>query len=194
MTVWFTSDPHFGHRMVAEHRGFDDTEKHDAALVDRWTRRVRSDDVVWVLGDLAVSNPVKALEILSRLPGRKHLVAGNHDPIHPMHRNTGKWTERYFEVFETVQPFARAKWDGKYFLMSHFPYLKDRGVPRYTQYRLPDEGMWLLHGHTHEKYRIEGHEIHVGVDAWDLAPVSLPEILQLRERQSIIEEIGGTNQ
>lgn len=181
MSVWFTSDPHFGHRLVAEHRGFgDDTYAHDMKLMENWSKVVRQDDVVWVLGDLAVSNPTLALEILSRLPGRKHLVTGNHDPIHPMHRNTGKWVDRYFKVFETVQPFARAKWDGKYFLMSHFPYLKDRGVPRYTQYRLPDEGMWLLHGHTHDSERIEGHEIHVGVDAWDMKPVHLEQVLALR--------------
>lgn len=31
---------------------------------------------------------------------------------------------------------------------------------------------WLLHGHTHSDVKVRGKEIHVGVDAHDLAPVS----------------------
>ncbi len=184
MTVWFTSDLHFGHRLVAGHRGFgEDTEAMDAMLIAGWGSRVRDDDIVWVLGDLAVSSPEHALAIIGDLPGRKHLIAGNHDPVHPMHRQAHKWQPRFLEVFDSVQPFARQKWDGKYCLRSHFPSAKDRGEVRYTQYRLADEGMWLLHGHVHESYRIEGREIHVGVDAWDLAPVSLDQILELRGDQ-----------
>lgn len=52
-------------------------------------------------------------------------------------------------------------------LLSHFPYgNRDRGAPRYLQYRLPDLGEWLLHGHTHSNERQLGKEIHVGWDAW----------------------------
>ena len=50
-------------------------------------------------------------------------------------------------------------------------------APRFAQYRLPDEGRWLLHGHTHiADQRIHGRQIHVGLDAWDLRPVPLGEI------------------
>ena len=47
-------------------------------------------------------------------------------------------------------------------------------MPRYTQYRLPNQGRWLLHGHTHNKdQRIHGKQLHVGLDAWGMRPVSL---------------------
>lgn len=187
MTVWFTSDLHFGHRLVAGHRGFgEDIDAHDAALIANWEKVVGAEDIVWVLGDLAVSNPTTALDIIKSLPGRKHLIAGNHDPIHPMHRRRGRWVLKFHEAFESVQPFAREKWDGKEFLMSHFPYTRDRGEPRYLQYRLPDMGMWLLHGHTHLPDKVEGHEIHVGVDAWDLKPVSLDQVLALRGPDEVV--------
>lgn len=186
MTVWFTSDLHFGHRLVTGHRGFgEDTWEHDRVIMENWSKVVRDDDVVWVLGDLTLSNPTVALARMDDLPGRKHFIAGNHDPCHPMHREAHKWQKRYLDVFESVQPFARQKWDGDYFLLSHFPYAKDRGEVRYTQYRLKDEGMWLLHGHTHDSIKYEGGtEIHVGVDAWDLAPVPLDHILEIRKEHA----------
>lgn len=183
MSTWFTSDLHFGHRMVAGLRGFDTPEKHDQHLMDQWRERVHKNDQVWVLGDLAVSSPFRALEIIDSLPGRKHLIAGNHDRCHPMHRDSHKWQPKYLTAFESVQAFARRRVSGAGItLLSHFPYSKDRHEARYMQYRLRDEGAWLLHGHTHQAdQRREGREIHVGVDAWGFAPVSLETIADLME-------------
>lgn len=179
MSVLFTADPHFFHRLVAEHRGFDTTEDMNDALVENWRRVVRPDDDVWVLGDLTLSNITGSLAIIESLPGRKHLIAGNHDACHPMHRSAHKWQSTYLRVFASVQPFARRKIAGQFVLLSHFPYHRDRHEVRYTQWRLRDEGGWLLHGHTHGKEQREGREIHVGVDAWDLTPVNLDQIAQL---------------
>lgn len=179
MSVWFTSDLHFGHRFVSGLRGFDSTDEHDERLVSEWSRRVGKDDQVWVLGDLAVSSPARALEIVRSLPGVKHLIAGNHDGCHPMHRDAHKQQAKYLSVFASVQAFARRRIDGAEVLLSHFPYAKDRHEARYMQYRLRDEGAWLLHGHTHGTERLEGREIHVGVDAWGLAPVPIHVIADL---------------
>jgi calcineurin-like phosphoesterase family protein len=179
MTVWFTSDIHFGHRLVADHRGFkDDTQAHDETIIENWVGSVRKDDIIWVLGDLTLHSPGPALEIIRDLPGRKQFIAGNHDACHPMHREAHRHQARFLEVFESVQPFARQKWSGQTFLLSHFPYERDRGEARYMQYRLPDHGEYLIHGHTHGQERFMGREIHVGLDAWDLAPVSLETILK----------------
>lgn len=175
MTVFFTSDLHFGHRKVAELRGFTTVKEHDATLIRHWRYVVQPKDQVWVLGDLAASSPYEALDILAQLPGDKHLIAGNHDACHPMHRDSHKRLPMYLEVFSSVQSFARRRINGREVLLSHFPYTADHtDVPRHNQYRLRDEGVWLLHGHTHSpQIRTSDHEIHVGVDAWALAPVSL---------------------
>jgi calcineurin-like phosphoesterase family protein len=173
VSVWFTSDLHFGHRFVAGLRGFEDPDEHDAHLVEQWTRRVGKHDQVWVLGDLAVSSPTRALDLVQTLPGVKHLIAGNHDGCHPMHRDSHRQQAKYLSAFASVQAFARRRIDGTEVMLSHFPYVKDRGEARYMQYRLRDEGAWLLHGHTHGPERQEGREIHVGVDAWDFAPVPI---------------------
>ena len=43
---------------------------------------------------------------------------------------------------------------------------------KFAEHRPKDDGSWLLHGHIHEKWRQNGRQINVGVDAWDFAPVS----------------------
>lgn len=190
--VYFTSDLHFGHRLVAEHRGFgDDWQAHDEYLMERWRSVVKPKDQVWVLGDIAVSRHAYALDLIGQLPGTKHLIAGNHDPVHPMHRNAHRFQAQFLEVFASVQAFARRRIDGTDVLLSHFPYSRDRGEVRYSQYRLRNEGKWLLHGHTHgtEKVTIGGlpthddplvvREIHVGLDAWEMTPVSINQVLHL---------------
>ncbi len=180
MSLLFCSDPHLGHQLAASHRGFSNTEAHDKVFCMNWRKVVHPADHVWLLGDLAVSNPTDALAMLADLPGRKHLITGNHDAAHPMHRDSHKWQKRYLEVFDSVQAFARKRIAGQDVLLSHFPYRSDRGgTARYTQYRLRDEGLWLLHGHTHGREKRHGKEIHVGLDAWDMELVSLENVISL---------------
>ena len=106
---------------------------------------------------------------------------------------------RWFEVFESVQAFARIRIDGRPVLLSHFPYYGDHtALDRHSQYRLKDQGLWLLHGHTHSREKLgpfmlpvvtfngepfyQGRQLHVGVDAWDLHPVSEADVLaQIKE-------------
>lgn len=147
--VWFTADLHFGHKLVSRLRGFEeDTDAHDEHLVKRWNAVVQPQDQVWVLGDIAMSRLDHALDLISYLPGHKHLIAGNHDGCHPMHAKAHKQQSRYLEVFDSVQTMARRKINGQMVLLSHFPYTHDRHEARYMQYRLPNYGEWLLHGHT----------------------------------------------
>lgn len=182
--VFFTSDQHWFHKLVTQLRGFGEGESairaHNDALIFGWESVVGKDDIVWVLGDLTVSSGSlpKALDIMGRLPGRKRLILGNHDPAHPMHRDAYKWIHKYDEVFEYVSPFARIKVAGKNVLLSHFPYTLDHTHDaRFEQWRLKDEGEFLLHGHTHNSYKYSSkREMHVGVDAWDMAPVPLSEV------------------
>lgn len=194
--VWFTSDPHIGHRLVAAHRGFgdgptqvlpEDADEHDAYLAKEWDKRVKPDDHVWVLGDMSAGGTAAqgyALSWLVNRPGTKHLIAGNHDGCHPMHRNAHKWLPVYLTAFETVQVYARRKINGHNVMLSHMPYDGDHyDADRFTQYRLPDEGLPLLHGHTHStgvvtRSAAGSLQISVGLDAWawNLGPVNLSDI------------------
>lgn len=191
MSVFFTSDLHFGHEKVALIRGFDDIYEHDIAVMEAWCSVVKPKDQVWVLGDIAVSNPSAALTILAALPGEKHLIWGNHDQGHPMHRDSHRKGQRYTYpafrdggVFASAQAFARRKVGGFNVLLSHFPYTGDtatRNVDRHQEYRLADYGLPIIHGHTHSArpWSTSGDDtpqIHVGLDARNLTPVSLDQV------------------
>ena len=78
MTVFFTSDTHFGdHRTLNLYkRPFASTAEMDEALVESWNAVVADGDIVWHLGDFA-RTAKRAAEILPRLNGEKHLVS-NH--------------------------------------------------------------------------------------------------------------------
>lgn len=184
--VWYTSDLHIGHKLVSSHRGFDvpnpefseknpivpmyvtDTDAHDAHIAAEWDRLVGKDDQVFILGDMSINGSQHMLDWTAARPGRKHLIAGNHDPIHPgIDRRAGRLLPHWLLYFETIQPFGRRKLNGKSFAMSHFPYWPhDRGEPRYQQWRLPNDGLPLLHGHTHSDKVFEfENSFHVGWDA-----------------------------
>src|SRR5437667_5590938 len=99
MTVFFTSDTHFGHSgaLGLYRRPFASVAAMNEGLVERWNETVRPDDVVWHLGDFAIrQRPAVVAELLARLNGRKHLVAGNNDP--PATTGLDGW--------QSVQPYA----------------------------------------------------------------------------------------
>lgn len=191
-SVLFTADLHLGHKLVSELRGFSSIEEHDEHIVQVWNKTVSRRDVVYVLGDIALSNYDYALDIIKNLNGAKHLVSGNHDIVHPMHKRGQSRQElmKWLDTFETINPFLRKKINHKEYLLSHFPYAdwgdgESREGSRFDQYRLPDRGLPLIHGHTHGKERIHGsfasstlhNMLHVGWDAWG-KPVDVSYVAQ----------------
>lgn len=184
MTIYVTSDPHFGHELVAGLRGFTSTGVHDSAVLDSYYR-LREGDDLWILGDLSGGGrraEERALEILHtyrEISGvRLHLVEGNHDSCASIHRDGWKRQRRFLEVFESVSAFARRRGPERTpVLMSHYPYTGDHAEEdRYAWARLRDTSTWLLHGHTHRAERVSGpRQVHVGWDAWR-RPVTWGEI------------------
>lgn len=71
--------------------------------------------------------------------------------------------------------------------VSHFPRTgeSERERPdRYADYRprpvpVRREEPWLLHGHVHNGWTINGRQVNVGVDVWDFAPVSSETLIRL---------------
>lgn len=183
--IWFCSDLHIGHSLVAGLRGYETADEHDAALAANWDRIVRPTDQVWVLGDVVGRRGHEryGLDWIAQRHGTKHLVAGNHDACHPMHSKAHKELRRWLEVFETVQQTATMRIAGQRVILSHFPYRDDPDgdhtpVIRHAEWRMPDTGQWLLHGHTHSDIQVRGRQVHVGVDAHDLRPIPLTWIAE----------------
>ncbi len=177
MALWFTSDLHFGHENIIRYcdRPFADAAEMDAELVRRWNERVAPGDTVWVLGDVALGPIHRSLALVGDLAGDKRLVAGNHDRCWPGNRRWERWVAAYRDAgFSEIVTDARIDLgDGLVLPACHFPYEGDsHDEDRFVPFRPVDDGSWLLHGHVHERWRVEGRQINVGCDVWDYAPVS----------------------
>lgn len=188
--TWFTADPHFGHEKVSELRGFNSTDRHDEVILGHLHDSLSKGDNLWVLGDLSAGGKaaqLRALDIMEELKEdtgvTMHLIPGNHDGVHPMHRRSLNWYEEYLAVFESIQAYSRRKLAGRHVWVSHFPW-KGGGDhtedERYSTVRLnrENEADWLLHGHTHSPVKTDPAQrmINVGVDAWDLKPVTIHQV------------------
>jgi calcineurin-like phosphoesterase family protein len=197
MSVYFTSDLHLGHLKVVKERGFDDPDAHDVAIYDSLETTLKRGDQLWILGDMTVGGSAAEAAALFGLGAiaapahgiELHLIAGNHDSCHPMaNRNSHNRLSAFLTTFTSVQLFARRKIAGQPVLLSHFPYEGDHSeTDRGVQYRLRDQGEWLLHGHTHSSARADGtKQLHVGWDAWS-RPVHLDEIAELITSEAAVE-------
>lgn len=192
MNEWFTSDQHFGHTNILKYcnRPFDTVEAMNEHLVDAYNAVVKDDDIVWHMGDFAMSW-LAVPKYLRRLRGEKHLILGNHDHAHPGHpkgkKNPLMWIGKYLDAGFTTVGFQERilRVNGSAMLtlqLHHMPYLgTEPGAhgQKHTTWRLHDTGLYLLHGHTHGRWRKKGRMIDVGVDAWDYRPVHFDEVLQL---------------
>lgn len=183
------SDPHFNHANAPGHRNFDGTvEEMNEIIIDRWNAVVSSGDRVGLLGDSIMGPRLKGLPLLDNLNGDILLWPGNHD--HSWIGNsrriteTNNWPELYSKYVTHME-------DGVYEIeglpapvhVSHFPYYGDHTEEdRYVEYRPIDDGLWLLHGHVHELWAVNGRMINVGFDAWG-EPIPVAEVAKIMERR-----------
>ena len=196
--IYFSADHHFGHKNIIKYcdRPFSSVDEMNEEMVARWNARVDPQDTVYYLGDLSLSKAAVSL-FVPRLHGEKHLIMGNHDLCHPLHKKKAETGRQvYLESgFKTLELSGAMEIAGHLVHLNHMPYRMEptreeevgRGgeiVEKYSTYRPTDRGLWLLHGHVHEKWKTKGRMINVGVDVWDYYPVSLSEI------EKIISFIG----
>ena len=84
MSVYFTSDLHFGHELMLKKypnfRKGANVAEMDENLIAVWNALITSEDVVYDLGDVSFHKDfARTYDILRRLNGRHFLVRGNHD-------------------------------------------------------------------------------------------------------------------
>ena len=183
MSRYYTSDLHLGHVRIIElcNRPFNNVDEMNEAIVENWNSTVSTGDTVFVLGDVALGKIDESLSLVSRLNGRKLLVPGNHDrcwsgnkKIRPV--DITRYTDVGFEIL-TNDVICLNGWR-----LCHFPYRGDsHDEDRHIGYRPVryDRMPWLLHGHVHEKWKVNEDQINVGVDVWDFTPVHEDQIREI---------------
>lgn len=193
---YFTSDLHLGHRNIVDYarRPFRDTDEMAEHLIGRWHATVTDRDEVWVLGDLVMGRLDQTMALLDRLPGQIILVPGNHDRCWagwPHNKDPAKnaakldeWRRRYLDqgVAKIIDAPMTVDISGEEVRVHHFPFAgggDHSREERYEEWRLVDDGSWLLCGHVHDLFRQRGRQINVGVDAWGGELVSSDELAEL---------------
>lgn len=162
MTIWFTSDTHFGHSGARTfyRRPFASNAEMDRRMIDRWNSAIEPDDEVWHLGDFAVRQPSERVaSLLRELHGRKHLVIGNNDDAAVS--GCAGWN--------TVQSYAELTVDGTPLVLCHYPFRTWRDMSK---------GSVNLHGHSHGRLKPLPRQFDVGVDVWDFQPVTLDQVVR----------------
>lgn len=194
MNIFFTSDLHFYHANIIEYcsRPYSSVEHMNEMLVKNWNDTVSPDDIVYCLGDFSLA--LRPVELYTqRLNGHKKLIPGNHDWCHPANKKARgdklqKWIE-YYESFgwEVLPIQSQLDIPGVANVnICHLPYKGDSTDARYEDYRMADDGRWLICGHVHQHWQVKGRMINVGVDApgWSYRPVHIDEIKNLILKES----------
>jgi len=158
MANWYTADTHFGDDGIRRffQRPFRSVAAMDAAMVDAIAARLSHDDDLWIVGDFATEGSEAA--IFERLPGRKHLVRGNHDAPSV---NSLAWTS----IHDLVEVEDR----GQKFVLCHYPLLTWNNAR---------DGAVNLFGHVHTNWLGADNQVNVGVDLWSFAPIQAGDLLR----------------
>lgn len=151
------SDPHFGHKNLALHRGFATVEEHDQLIIDNWNRVVNKKDTVWILGDIGMEK-TSHYHVLNQLFGYKKIVLGNHDL--PQH------IPELMKYVNSVCGMYNYKKKGVVF--THAPIHPDE----MERFRLN------IHGHMHENIINDPRYISVSMEQVNYTPVLLDDILK----------------
>lgn len=154
---------------------------HDEELMRRWNKNVKSDDLVFILGDLSFRRGKATNEILKRLNGRKVLVKGNHENI---------WMDKDADLtlFEQIVDYKEIKINGYMFCMSHYPF---------RVWNQKHKGSIQLFGHIHSN-ETTSHPMkeeipqsyNVGVDVRDYEPVRLDMFAMTTDYYKKVAEIN----
>lgn len=150
--IYFTGCTHYGHENIIKYAGrpFKNANEMDSALIDNYNKVVKSEDLVYHLGDF-VWKGVNPELIKQKLNGRIEFIQGNHD-----RKNTGP------DLFNLT-------YKGKFFVLLHYP-LED--------WNGKFHGSMMIHCHTHKKELFSAPgRFNVGVDATNFTPISIEEIL-----------------
>ncbi len=184
--IWFTSDTHFGHRMMATRwRPFDgDIDAMDDTLIRVWNSRIGPTDTVYHLGDFTFRNRGMSEYLLSHLNGQIHLIRGNHDHTTDRLRDSFASYSPYREIKVRYYSTVAEAWvPNQRIVLCHFP------IQSWNQM---NHGSWHLHGHCHNNLpQIPGKRLDVGVDnpppayREQFAPWSLAEVADFMDHQPI---------
>ena len=174
MSVWVTSDTHFGHDrdFVYGPRGFESISEHDKKIIENWNSVIAPNDVVYHLGDVMLNDNTYGMKCLGQLNGNIRIIPGNHDTPRRL---------ALYGILPNVEVLRLAeiiKFDKHNFYFSHHPTITSN-----LDFDKPLKARLInICGHCHTKDKFEdmdkGVIYHVEMDAHDNFPIKLETALE----------------
>lgn len=178
---YYISDLHFGDERIMNlcERPFDNLKIYEKSIIDKWNAKVREEDTVYLLGDIAANDYFYVIDIIKRLNGKKHLIVGNHDvemlEFYGMHK-----------VFDSIKYMCEIKDNGRTVFLCHYPVMDWGDLSK---------EIYHVYGHIHnktiknnlaynqiKKYYSNKLGFNCCVDVTKFEPVTLDEMIQLKEK------------
>lgn len=172
MSIWFTSDTHWGHTNIIKYdnRPFASVYEHDEALITNWNAVVNPGDVVYHLGDVAWHRNVIDVEcLLRKLHGTKILIQGNHD----------EKTVTKAKGWAKVCYYHEITVNGQKIVLFHY---------RMVVWNRSHHGSWALHGHSHGTLPVTttAKTFDVGTMCWNYRPICFDEVAKEMDKRSFV--------
>lgn len=188
--IWFTSDPHYGHRNIIKYshrpflfdkqKGFVDqnldVNAMDEALIQNHNSVVKPQDRVYFLGDFAFyKDQRKTIDVLRRLNGSKVLVCGNHDEY---------LSDDVLAMFSSVHDYLEINVPDKD---------NSRGKQKivllhYSMnvWNKSHHSSWHLFGHSHGSLADNPNSLSfdVGVDSHNYTPISYDQVKMIMAKKT----------
>lgn len=180
MTLWFTSDHHFGHARIIDYcaRPFEDAKSMDRAMIARWNAVVAPEDTVYHLGDFTLSGRKAARRYFAQLQGQIKVLAL---PWHHDHKWLPEALGPCAELVsasgapvELLPPMVVLELEehgegghARALVLCHYPV---------ASWDRRHHGAWHLYGHSHGTHANGGKSLDIGVDCTDFAPWSLEQV------------------
>ena len=182
--VWFTSDLHFNHSNIIQYTnrpwvdrvGNPDVEAMNEGLIYNWNSVVKSDDKVFIIGDLAMggrSHADRVAGFLRRMKGEKYLIPGNHDTyvLRPPVSDQLHILPPLFEIRVKDDEAPRGR---QYITMCHYAM---------KVWNKSHHGAWNLYGHSHHTmppdYNIKAIDVGIDGPGYDYRPISYEQVKNL---------------
>jgi calcineurin-like phosphoesterase family protein len=186
---WFTSDSHFNHANIINWRGkdnqapgeryrpFESMLEMNEEMRRMWNLRVKPDDTVYHLGDVAFAiTRDKSLDLLEGLNGTKELIMGNHDTWNDsIEEGSVKDLTRHFHRLHGCKEIVIGSAVG---IMTHIPVHPQQLETRYA---------FNLHGHLHRLQIEDPRYINVSVELHEYGPISEELIHAMLSVRGIID-------
>lgn len=184
--IFFTSDHHFGHNNIIRfsNRPFADVDEMNRVMAERWNERIGPDDLVYHIGDFALTNKREWVgELLDSLNGKKHLIVGNHEGAAMNHQKKFEWVKDYYEL---KVPDADVRGGYQRIVLMHYAM---------RVWHHDYQGTWQLYGHSHGNLpdKEDKLAIDVGVDCHNFYPLSYEEVKAIMQNKQWVPPFGDRN-